>query len=68
MWNPNNTERRILDKIKAIKKPNRKIVVRKPKKNLKDEKQLQKIEDVLFNPPKGQKATVTLDKVLKLLK
>ena len=68
MWNPNNTERRILDKIKAIKKPKRKIVVRKPKKNLKDEKQLQKIEDVLFNPPKGQKATVTLDKVLKLLK
>ena len=68
MWNPNNTERRILDKIKAIKKPNRKIVVRKPKKNLKDEKQLQKIEDVLFNPPKGQKATVTLDNVLKLLK
>jgi len=59
MWNPNNTERRILDKIKAIKKP---------KKNLKDEKQLQKVEDVLFNPPKGQKATVTLDKVLKLLK
>ena len=68
MWNPNNTERRILDKIKAIKKPKRKIVVRKPKKNLKDEKQLQKVEDVLFYPPKGQKATVTLDKVLKLLK
>ena len=68
MWNPNNTERRILDKIKGIKKPKRKIVVRKPKRNLKDEKQLQKIEDVLFNPPKGQKATVTLDKVLKLLK
>ena len=32
------------------------------------ENQLQKVEDVLFYPPKGQKATVTLDKVLKLLK
>jgi hypothetical protein len=67
MWNQKPREQRILERIQGIKK-RKKVVVRKPKKNLKDEKQLQKIEDVLFNPPKGQKATVTLDKVLKLLK
>ena len=67
MWNQKPREQRILERIQSIKK-RKKVVVRKPKKNLKDEKQLQKIEDVLFNPPKGQKATVTLDKVLKLLK
>ena len=68
MWNPNNTEQRILERIQSIKKKTKKVVVRKPKKNLKDEKQLQKVEDIVFNHPKGQKATVTLDKVLKLLK
>ena len=68
MCNQKPREQRILERIQSIKKKTKKVVVRKPKKNLKDEKQLQKIEDVLFNPPKGQKATVTLDKVLKLLK
>ena len=67
MWNQKPREQRILERIQGIKK-RKKVVVRKPKKNLKDEKQLQKVEDIVFNHPKGQKATVTLDKVLKLLK
>ena len=29
---------------------------------------MQQIENILFNSPKGQKATVTLEKVLKLIK
>jgi hypothetical protein len=68
MWNQKPREQRILERIQSIKKKTKKVVVRKPKKNLKDEKQLQKVEDIVFNHPKGQKATVTLDKVLKLLK
>ena len=68
MWNQKPREQRILERIQSIKKKTKKVVVRKPKKNLKDEKQLQKVEDIVFNHPKGQNATVTLDKVLKLLK
>ena len=67
MWNPNNTERRILDKIKSIKKPvQRKVIVKKPKKGLsKQEKEVKELLTIIDG--KG-KATVKLDKVLKYLK
>jgi len=69
MFNPTDREKRVLDKIKAIKKPTQKIVVKQPKKVLsKQEMQLKKVNDILFKTPKGEKATVTLEKVLKLIK
>lgn len=66
MWNPNNTERRILDKIKGIKKPKRKIVVRKPKKGLSNQEK--EVKELLSIIDGKEKATVKLDKVLKRLK
>lgn len=69
MFNPNDRERRVLDKIKAIKKPTKKIVVNQPKKVLSNQEQkLKQVEDILFKTPKGEKPTVTLEKVLKLIK
>ena len=66
MFNPNNTERRVLDKIKGIKKPKRKIVVRKPKKGLSNqEKEVKELISILDGK---DKATIKLDKVLKRLK
>ena len=70
MFNPNDREFRILQKIAKFKK--RKTVVkrvkRKPIKNYNKQQQMQQVENILFNSPKGQKATVTLEKVLKLIK
>ena len=70
MFNPNDREYRILQKIAKFKK--RKTVVkrvkRKPINNYQKQQQMQQVENILFNSPKGQKATVTLEKVLKLIK
>ncbi len=70
MFNPNDREYKILQKIAKFKK--RKTVVkrvkRKPIKNYNKQNQLKQVENILFNTPKGQKATVTLEKVLKLIK
>ena len=70
MFNPSDREFRILEKIAKFKK--RKTVVkrvkRKPINNYNKQNQLKQVENILFNSPKGQKASVTLEKVLKLIK
>ncbi len=70
MFNPSDREYRILEKIAKFKK--RKATVKrvktKPIKNYQKQNQLKQVENILFNAPKGQKATVTLEKVLKLIK
>lgn len=63
MFNPTEREKRVLDKIKAIKKPTKKIVVKQPKKVL--SKQEQEILEIIESK---EKATVRLEKVLKLVK
>ena len=68
MWNQKPREQRILERIQSIKKKTKKVVVRKPKKNLKDEKQLQKVEDIVFNHPKGLKKFMKLTKNLYSMK
>lgn len=63
MWNQNEREQRILERIKSIQKKTKRVVVRKPKKGL--SKQEKAILDVIDSK---DKATVRLDKVLKLIK
>ena len=70
MFNPSDREYRILQKIAKFKKRKATVkrVKRKPIKNYNKQNQLKQVENILFNSPKGQKATVTLEKVLKLIK
>jgi len=78
MFNPSDREFRILEKIAKFKKRKATVkrVKRKPIKNYQNavgrydskQNQLKQVENILFNAPKGQKATVTLEKVLKLIK
>jgi len=65
MFNPNNTEKRILDRITNIKRPKRRVVVQKPKKVLKSDKQVKELLAILDSK---EKATVRIEKVLKHLK
>lgn len=66
MWNQNETERRILDRINSIKKRTKKVVVRKPKKVLSN--QDKQVKELLAILDSKEKATVRLEKVLKRLK
>ena len=65
MFNPNNTKKRILDRIATIKRPKRKVIVQKPKKVLKSDK---KVKELLTILDSKEKATVKLEKFLKHLK
>ena len=65
MWNQNDREKKILDRINSIKRPTKKVVVRKPKKVLSKDK---KVEELLAILESKEKATVKLEKVLKRLK
>jgi len=66
MWNQNEREQRILERIKSIQKKTKRVVVRKPKKGLsKQEKEVKELLSILDGK---EKATVKLDKVLKRLK
>lgn len=66
MWNQNETERRILDRINSLKKRTKKVVVRKPKKVLsRQDKQVKELLSILDGK---EKATIKLEKVLKHLK
>jgi len=66
MWNQNEREQRILERIKSIQKKTKRVVVRKPKKGL--SKQEKEVKELLFILDGKEKATVKLDKVLKRLK
>ena len=66
MWNQNDRERRILDRINSLKKRTKKVVVRKPKKGL--TRQEKKVKELLSILDGKDKATVKLEKVLKRLK
>ena len=66
MWNQNETERRILDRINSIKKRTKKVVVRKPKKVLSN--QDKQVKELLAILDSKEKATIKLEKVLKRLK
>jgi len=66
MWNQNEREQRILERIKSIQKKTKRVIVRKPKKGLsKQEKEVKELLSILDGK---EKATVKLDKVLKRLK
>ena len=66
MWNQNEREQRILERIKSIQKKTKRVVVRKPKKGLsKQEKEVKELLSILDGK---EKATVKLDKFLKRLK
>ena len=66
MWNQNEREQRILERIKSIQKKTKRVVVRKPKKGL--SKQDKEVKELLSILDGKEKATVKLDKVLKRLK
>ena len=66
MFNPNDREKRILQRIATIKRPKRKVVVQKPKKGLsRQDKQVKELLSILDGK---EKATVKLEKFLKHLK
>ena len=66
MWNQKPREQRILERIQSIKKKTKKVIVRKPKKGLRNqEKEVKELLSILDGK---EKATVKLDKVLKRLK
>lgn len=67
MFNPNDRERRILERIKSIKRPpQKKVVVKQPKKGLsKEEKQVKELLAIINGK---EKASIKLNKVLKRLK
>jgi len=66
MWNQNEREQRILERIKSIQKKTKKVIVKRPKKGLsKQEKEVKELLSILDGK---EKATVKLDKVLKRLK
>ena len=66
MWNQKPREQRILERIQSIKKKTKTVVVRKPKKCLRNqEKEVKELLSILDGK---EKATVKLDKVLKRLK
>lgn len=66
MWNQNDREKRILDRINGFKKRTKKVVVRKPKKGL--SRQDKQVKELLAILDSKEKATVRLEKVLKHLK
>ena len=66
MWNQNDREQRILERIQSIKKKTKKVIVKRPKKGL--SKQDKEVKELLSILDGKEKATVKLDKVLKHLK
>ena len=66
MFNPNDREKKILDRINSIKRPTKKVVVRKPKKVLSN--QDKQVKELLAILESKEKATVRLEKALKRLK
>ena len=66
MWNQNDREQRILERIQSIKKKTKKVIVKRPKKGL--SKQDKEVKELLSILDGKEKATVKLDKVLKRLK
>ena len=65
MWNQNDREKRILDRINRFKKKTKRVVVRKPKRDLNSEKEVKELLSILDGK---EKATVRLEKFLKYLK
>ena len=65
MWNQKPREQRILERIQSIKKKTKKVIVRKPKRDLNSDKEVKELLSILDGK---EKATIKLDKVLKRLK
>ena len=65
MWNQKPREQRILERIQSIKKKTKKVIVRKPKRDLNSDKEVKELLSILDSK---EKATIKLDKVLKRLK
>ena len=65
MWKQKPREQRILERIQSIKKKTKKVIVRKPKRDLNSDKEVKELLSILDGK---EKATVKLDKVLKRLK
>ena len=65
MWNQKPREQRILERIQSIKKKTKKVIVKRPKRDLKSDKKVKELLTILDGK---DKATVKIEKVLKHLK
>ena len=65
MWNQKPREQRILERIQSIKKKTKKVIVKRPKRDLNNDKEVKELLSILDGK---EKATIKLDKVLKRLK
>ena len=65
MWNQKPREQRILERIQSIKKKTKKVIVKRPKRDLNSDKEVKELLSILDSK---EKATIKLDKVLKRLK
>ena len=65
MWKQKPREQRILERIQSIKKKTKKVIVKRPKRDLNSDKEVKELLSILDGK---EKATVKLDKVLKRLK
>ena len=65
MWKQKPRDQRILERIQSIKKKTKKVIVKRPKRDLNSDKEVKELLSIIDGK---EKATVKLDKVLKRLK